>query len=297
MVPTKTVGLAVLLFILLVGYTCCYTINEGQQGLILRLGQLKIDSKTKKPIVNGPGLHFKWPFINQVRIFDSRLQTLDIKSSQLVTIDQKSVIVDYYIKWRISDLPLYFMRTGGSPKQAQNLLEPQLNDGLRAEFGRRTITDVVSAERTNIMDMLQAQANKTGEGLGIRVVDVRIKGIEFPEAVRPAIFDQMRAAREKVASEHRARGKSLAETIRAKADANATVILAKAKADAAKLRGEGDAEAARISAESYSQDPSFYSFYRSLSAYKAIFTSKQDVLVLQPDSQFFRYFNDKQAKP
>ncbi|MFU8797899.1 MAG: protease modulator HflC, partial [Gammaproteobacteria bacterium] len=217
MTPVKTLGLAGALLLLLIVYICCYSIEEGRQGLLLKLGQLEIDSKTKKPVVNHPGLHFKLPIINQARTFDTRLQTLDIQSSRIVTVDQKSVIVDYYIKWRIFDLPLYFMRTGGQARRAQSLLEPQLNDSLRAEFGRRSITDVVSAERSNIMEKLQAEANKTVQGLGIQVVDVRIKRIDLPEEVSNAIYDQMRAAREKVATEHRAKGRALAEAIRAKA--------------------------------------------------------------------------------
>lgn len=286
----KAFGLAILFLILMIGYSCLYIVREGQQGLLLRFGKLVIDSKTGKPSIQGPGLHFKLPIIYQTRIFDTRLQTLDIKSSRIVTVDQKSVLVDYYVKWRISDLPLYFVRTGGFSRQAQILLEPQLNDGLRAEFGRRTINEVVSDARTNIMETLQAQANKTVQGLGIKVIDVRIKRIDLPEEVSNAIYDQMRAAREKVAAEHRAQGKAMAETIRAKADATASVIVATAKADAATIRGDGDAEAAKLFADTYSKDPDFFAFYRSLLAYKTVFNSKQDILVLKPDTKFFKYF-------
>lgn len=289
--------ISVAIVILLVLSSTLYTVREGQQALKLRLGELVLNHDGK-PAVNGPGLHFKIPLLNQVELFDTRLQTLDIGATdgsntppRIVTLEKKNVIVDYFVKWRIKDLALFYTRTSGSYVKAQNLLAQQLNDGLRAEFGRRTITEVVSDDRTNVMDRLRTQANLTSQGLGVEVVDVRIKRIDLPEEVSSAIFDQMRAEREQVAAEHRSQGKADAEAIRAQADANATVTVATAKADAARIRGEGDQEAAKIYADAYNKNADFYAFYRSLQAYRNTFTNKQDIIVLRPDSEFFKYFN------
>lgn len=282
----------VLILVLILGYSSVYVVTEGQQALVLWLGKISLDSKTKLPAIKQPGIHFKVPFFNEVKIFDTRLQTLDIKSSRIVTAEKKDVIVDYYAKWRIQDLALYFTRTGGKEQQTQILLEQQLNDGLRAEFGRRTIKDVISDDRAAIMDTLRNQANSTAKRLGLIVVDVRIKRIDLPPEVSSAIFDRMRAERERVATEHRAQGRARAEAIRANADANATVTVAQAKSDAARIRGEGDATAAQVYADAYNKDPNFYSFYRSLHAYKSIFSTKDDILVIKPDSQFFKYFKN-----
>lgn len=282
-------GLFLLLAII---YSSFYVVNEGSQAILFRLGNIVTNSATGKAYVQGPGLHFKMPIITQVGIFDTRLQTLDIKSSRIVTAEQKDVIVDYYIKWRIYDPALYYTRTGGNPDQANVLLEQQLNDGLRAQFGRRTIGEVVSDDRATIMDTLSQQANANAERLGISVIDVRIKRIDLPSEVSSAVFERMRAERERVAMEHRATGKANAEAIRANADAQVTVSIANATAQAATLRGQGDALAARVYADAYNKDLGFFAFQRSLQAYKNIFAKDQNSLfVLRPDGDFFRYFN------
>jgi modulator of FtsH protease HflC len=226
-----------------------------------------------------------------------RLQTLDIKSSRIVTAEQKDVIVDYYVKWRISDPVLYYTRASGSAQHANLLLEQQLNDGLRAQFGRRTISEVVSDDRTTIMDALSQQANVNAQKLGIQVIDVRIKRIDLPTEVSTAVFERMRAERERVAMEHRSTGKASAEAIRANADANVTVMIAMAKEQAANLRAQADAQAAKVYTDAYSQNPDFYAFYRSLLAYKKVFNNRENnILVLRPDSQFFKYFNADASK-
>lgn len=289
---TNTILSIILLLLLITAYTSLYTVNEGEQALLLRLGKIVTNSKGA-PRTFGPGLHWKTPFITEVKIFDTRLQTLDIKSSRIVTAEQKDVIVDYFVKWRISDPGLYYTRTGGNAEQANVLLEQQLNDGLRAEFGKRSISEVVSDDRTTIMDALSQQANSNAQRLGIQVVDVRIKRIDLPTEVSTAVFERMRAERERVAMEHRSTGKANAEAIRANADANVTIAIATAKEAAAKMRSQGDAQAARISSDAYSQDAGFYAFYRSLLAYKKVFSNQQNnILVLKPDSQFFKYFNE-----
>ena len=287
----------VLFLIVFVSFTTVYTVHEGQHGILLRLGKLALDPQTNKPFVYGPGVHFKLPFINTAQIFDTRMQTLDIKSSRIVTAEKKDVLVDYYAKWRIDDLPLYYTTTSGNEARAQTLLEQKLNDGLRAQFGKRGISEVVSGERSDIMQTLQQQANASAKSLGIKVIDVRIKRIDLPDEVSSAVYDRMRAERERVATEHRAEGKAKAEVIRASADAKVTVILATSRSESKKIRGEGDAQAAKIYADAYNRDADFFAFYRSLLAYQQSFAKHRDMLVLRPDSQFFRYFNDAEGKP
>lgn len=283
-------GIIVVLAIIIL-FSSYYTVDEGHQALLLRLGKLEKNATTGKVEVMQPGLHFKIPFIEHVRDFDSRLQTLDIKSSRIVTEEKKYVIVDYYAKWRISNLAKFFVSTTGNYQQAGSLLQQQLNDALRAQFGQRTIKEVVSQDRINIMANLLKQANSSAHNIGMEVVDVRIKKIDLPETVTNTVYQQMRAERERVATEHRSQGKAAAEAIQAQADANVTITLATAQAEAAKFKAEGDAEAAGLYAKAYMQDASFYAFYRSLLAYQQSFSSKKDILVLKPNSQFFKYFN------
>jgi membrane protease subunit HflC len=283
-------GLAAFILVLVL-FSGTFTVNEGESALLLRLGELTTDSKTDQVRVIGPGLHFKIPFIYQVKIFDTRLQTLDIKSSRMVTREKKDVMVDYYVKWRIQNLPLYFKATGGNAYQVDTLLEQQFNTVLRAEFGKRKISDLVSGERDDVMMILKTQAAKSAASLGIEVVDVRIKGIDLPSNASLSVYRRMRADMEKIANRHRADGQATAEATRAAADAEVTLILAKANSDAAQSRARGQAKAARIYSDVYSQSPEFFAFYESLYAYKNTFKNKDDILVLSPDNQFFMYFN------
>ncbi len=298
MMLTKNTILFAIFIALALIYSTIYIVSQGEQAILLRLGSIEMNKETGKASIAGPGIHFKLPLITQARIFDTRLQTLDIKSSRIVTAEQKDVIVDYFVKWRINDLALFYTRIGGNPDQANVILEQQLNDGLRAQFGRRTIGEVVSDDRASIMDTLSQQANDTAKRLGISVVDVRIKRIDLPSEVSSAVFERMRAERERVATEHRATGKANAEAIRANADAQATITIATATAQAAQLRSQGDAQAAIIYGEAYSKDVGFFTFLRSLQAYKAIFGKDQNnILVLKPDNQFFKYFNNEGSQP
>ena len=287
------VSLGVLGFFLLVLLTSSmFTIEQGSEGIVLRLGRLVHDSQTGKTKILHPGLHMKMPFIESVRFLDIRLQTVDIKSSRIVTKEKKDVIVDYYVKWRIHNLARYFKSTGGNELKAQTLLEQQLNTSLRAEFGRRTISDLVSSVRDNVMETLRAKAEQQASQLGIHVVDVRIKGIELPENTSNAIYQRMRADMQKIANRHRADGTAHAEAIQAAADAEVTVQLARAQSEGKVLRAKGDAEASKIYAEAFSKNKDFFILYRSLQAYKASFSSKQDWLVLDESSAFFDYFKN-----
>lgn len=287
----KTFGLIILLVIIILAFSSFYTVNQGYSALLLRLGKIVDQPNTEMPYIAAPGLHFKLPFLNQVRDFDMRLQTLTEQSSRIMTAEQKYVLVDYYVKWRIKNLSLYYTRTGGFPERADTLLKQQINDALRAAFGQRTITEVISDERASIMDLLQQRANQSAENLGISIVDVRIKSIDLPQEVSQSVFARMSTRREQVAAEHRADGKAAAEAIRADADAKATVMIATAKEKAAQVRATGQAKAAEIYAKAYEKNPGFYAFYRSLEAYQQVFNNKNDVLVVRPDSAFFKYFN------
>lgn len=279
-----------LFFILLLAATSMFIVTEGHHAIVLRLGRIVLDKKTEDAKLFGPGLHVKIPFIETARIFDTRLQTLDIKSSRIVTKEKKDVIVDYYVKWRIDNLALYFKSTGGNQFKAETLLEQQINTSLRAQFGKRTIADLVSSDRGDVMEVLRQGAEKQAAQLGIHVVDVRIKGIELPASTSNAIYQRMRADMQKIANAHRADGSAAAEAIQAQSDARVTVILAKAKSDGQQTRAEGQARAAAIYAKAYDQHKDFFAFYRSLKAYQASFNNKQDILVLDPSSAFFDYF-------
>lgn len=285
----KFIGIIAIAVIILASMSL-YTVRADEKAMIQRLGALKGASDGSSYIAE-PGLHVKWPVIEHVLIFSTKLQNLDIKSSPIVTVEKKRVIADYFVKWRIRNVPQFYKTTGGSIQNTDQLLEQQLNDALRAEFGRRTINEVVSDDRASIMQALNQKANEGAQKLGIDVIDVRIKGIDLPPEVSGSVFARMRAEREKVATELRAKGHAEGEAIRAKADAQATVIVATARKEANDIRAEGDSRAAKIYADAYTQDESFYSLYRSLEAYRRTFSNSKDIIVVTPQSQFFDYFN------
>lgn len=284
--------LALIVIVLLWG--SLFVVNEGQAALVARLGKLETNAAGQAKIF-GPGLHVKIPVISSVLLFNARLQTLDVESSRIVTSEKKDVIVDYYVKWRIVDLAKFYNATGGDPMRAELLLQQQINNSLRAQFGTRTISDVVSDNRSTVMQSLQQTAAQSAKPVGIDVIDVRIKAIDLPPEVSTAVFDRMRAERQQAAAQSRANGQSDAEAIRAQADADATVILAKAYQQAADVRAKGDKQAAQIYAEAYNKDPAFYAFYRSMLAYQAVFNNKQDILVLSPSNSFLKYLNQEKS--
>ena len=290
MKPIKAMLGVGIFFILLVLFSCVFTITEGHHGILLRLGRLVNDAHTKTIRILSPGLHIKLPFIENVRVFDTRIQTLDIKSSRIVTKEKKDVIVDYYVKWRIEDLAQYFKSTGGNEFKAETLLEQQLNTSLRAQFGKRTISDVISGGRDDVMDVLRDRAEEQASQLGVHVVDVRIKGIELPANTSNAIYQRMRADMQKIANHHRADGQAEAEAIQAAADAKVTILLAQARSEGQIIRAKGQAKAAEIYAKAFGQNKEFFEFYRSLKAYEGSFNNKSDILVMDQSSAFFDYF-------
>ena len=276
------IGILLVVAVVIVSFSI-FTVNERERAILFRLGEIvKTDFE--------PGLHWKTPFVNNVRKFDSRIQTLDAEPERYLTGEKKNLIVDSFVKWRIQDVANYFTATGGDAVRANLRLSQIVKDGLRGEFAKRTINEAVSGERLQIMTLITKQANAEAEAFGIEIVDVRIKRIDFPSEISDSVYRRMRAERERVAKDLRSRGAESAEKIRAEADRQRTVIIADAFRDAEVLRGEGDAVATEIYAVAYGKDIEFYSLYRSLNAYKRVFASKNDILVIEPDSEFFKYF-------
>ena len=283
--------------VILLVYASTYTVVEGHRTIVLKLGEIVKNPKTNQADVMQPGLHFKTPFITNARDFNVMLQTMTVDSQRILTAEQKSVMVSYFVKWRIEDLPLFYTRTGGFNVRAEQLLQQKINGTLRAAFGKRSIADVVSSDRMNLMTLLQEQAEKSAANLGIQVVDVRIVGIDLPQTVQESVFKRMRTEREQVATQHRAQGEAQRQVIMATADRQVVVDLATAKAKSQQVRAMGDAVAGKIYSKAYSKNPKFYAFYRSLDAYRNVFNNRDTVMVLRPQGQFFKYFNpDKKAK-
>ncbi len=261
-----------------------YTVNETQTAIKLRLGEIV-------SVEYDPGLKFKMPFVNNIVKFDNRIQTLDAPAERFLTGEKKNVIVDSYVKWRIVDAEKFYTSTGGSIAKANSNLTQIIKTGLKSEFSKRTIVDVVSGERAEIMENIAKLAKSDVGEFGISVIDVRIKRIDLSQEVSNSVYRRMQAERERVAKDFRSKGAEEAEIIRAAADRERTIILANAYRDSEKIRGEGDATSANNYAKAYSQNSSFYSFYRSLESYNKSFNNQNDILVLNPNTEFFRHFN------
>jgi membrane protease subunit HflC len=273
-------GLIALAFLV---YVFTFTVSQWEMAIKLRLGEIvQTDYE--------PGLHFKIPGLNTVITFDRRIQTLDTRPQRFLTLEKKDVIVDSYAKWRISNAAQFYRSTGGNPARAGQLLSDRINTSLRDEFGKRTIQEVVAEERQEIMAALTKGIDTRADDLGVEVVDVRVKKIDLPPEVSESVYSRMRAERERTARDLRAKGGEAAERIQADADRQRTVILADAYKKSEELRGLGDAKASETYASAYSQDDQFFAFYRSLNAYRKAFGEGGDMMVLQPDSEFLRFF-------
>lgn len=267
-----------------------YVVNERERAVLLKFGEVVATDIR-------PGLHFKIPIVNDVRRFESRLITLDSSPQRYLTAEKKALIVDSFVKWQVADAGKYYTATGGDEFSANSLLASRVDNGLRNKFGERTVYEVVSGER----DALMAEITEELDGialneLGIHVLDVRVKGIDLPPEVSNAVYTRMSTEREREARDHRSRGRELAEGIEADADRQKTVIEANAYREAEQIRGEGDAIAAEVYANAFNQDQEFYAFYRSISAYKSSFAGKEDLLVIDPESDFFRYLKNPTGK-
>jgi membrane protease subunit HflC len=270
----------------LILYASTFTVQQWETAIKLRLGEIVRSGYE-------PGLHFKVPVLNNIMRFDARIQTLDARPQRFLTIEKKDVIVDSYTKWRINDAAQFFRSTGGDSARAERLLSERINTALRDEFGKRTIQEVVTEDRIELMKALTKVSDTQAGELGVEVLDVRVKKIDLPPEVSESVYNRMRAERERVARDLRAKGAEAAERIRADADRQRTVIIADAYKEAEETRGEGDGRAAEIYATAYQQNPAFYAFYRSLDAYRRTFDGQGNTLVLSPDSEFFRFFNSQ----
>ncbi len=282
------IAIAVLV-LAIIGSASLFTVSETEKAILFKWGKIeRFDYE--------PGLHFKIPFVNNVLKFDDRIQTFDAKPEDYLTEEKKIVVVDSFIQWRIEDVKAFYVSMRGDMDIAQERIGTIVKEGLRNEFGRRNMHEVISGERHIIMDDINKSANKDVKPFGIRIVDVRIKRIEFPPKVSDKIFRRMETERTRIAKELRAQGNESAAKIKAEADRQVTIIKADAFKEAEQTRGKGDAKAADIYATAYGQNKEFFTFYRSLNAYKNTFSSTSDILVIEPDSDFFNYFKNSQGK-
>lgn len=280
------IGLLVVLVIL---SASMFTVDQRQNALVFQLGEV-VSVKTR------PGLYWKLPLVQNVRFFDTRILTLDATDPErFITSEKKNVLVDSFIKWRVIDARQFYVSVGGDEARAQIRLNQTVNDGLRAEFGKRTISEVVSGRRDEIMNIIRAKADSDARMIGVQVVDVRIKRVDLPETVSENVYRRMEAERKQVANELRSTGAAEAEKIRADADKQKDVIVAEAYRDAQRVKGEGDAKASAEYAAAFGRNPEFYAFYRSMQAYRESFKNKSDVMVLDPSADFFKYMKNPRA--
>jgi membrane protease subunit HflC len=280
------VALAVIIALIVVFSMSAFTVDQRQRAIVFQLGEIK-------EIITEPGLRFKWPLIQNVRYVDSRILTLDTPDTErFITSEKKNVLVDSFVKWRINDVHQYYISVQADEARAQTRISQTINSALREEFGKRTVHDVVSGERDQIIEVVRKKVEEDVSRIGVQIVDVRLKRIELPGEVSESVYRRMEAERKSVASELRSQGFSEAEKIRAEADRDREVIIAEAYRAAQRIKGEGDAKASAIYAKAFGDNPEFYAFYRSMEAYRSSLKSKSDVLVLEPTSEFFKYFRN-----
>ena len=286
---SKTIlGIVVILILGALGSSAVYIVDEREKAIVFQFGEI-VSSSEKA------GLYFKVPVINNVSFFDARVQTMDAEPQLFLTKEKKNLVVDSFVKWRVLNAQDFYTKLGGLAANARNRLAQRVNDALRREFGKRSVQQVISGDRVEIMDLVRKNIDSEISSLGIEVVDVRLKRVDLDPDISERVYQRMEAERSRVAKDLRARGAEVAEQIRADADRQRAVILANANREAEQIRGEGDAQATAIYANAYQRDREFYRLYRSLNAYRATFDSADNLLVIEPNSEFFQYF--KQAKP
>ena len=275
--------LAIVLALIILASMSLFTVDQRERAVVFRLGEIT-------EVIEQPGLHVKWPLIQNVRFFDRRILTLDTPDAErFITSEKKNVLVGSFLMWRITNVRQYYVSVRGDEILAQTRLQQRVNAALREEFGKRTVHDVVSGERDTIMKVVREKVDEDAKEIGVAIVDVRLKRVELPQEVSESVYRRMAAERQAVAAELRSQGFSEAERIRAEADREREVIVAEAYRDAQRAKGEGDARATAVYARAFSENPEFYAFYRSLEAYRSSFRSRNDVLVLEPTSDFFKY--------
>ncbi len=279
----------VLLLFVAIASMSLFTVDQRQYAIVFQLGQVK-------EVIDQPGLNFKFPMIQNVRYFEKRILTMDTpEPERFITSEKKNVLVDHFVKWRIVDPRLYYESVAGDEARARTRLTQTVNAGLREEFGKRTVHDVVSGARDQIMEDMRVKADQDARKIGAQIIDVRLKRVDLPSEVSESVYRRMEAERKRVANELRSQGAAEAERIRADADRQREVIIAEAYRSAQKTKGEGDAKATAIYGEAYGQNPDFYAFYRSLEAYRASFAGKEDLMVVDPSSEFFRFMKGPQG--
>jgi membrane protease subunit HflC len=282
--------LGAVLVLLVLTSVSVFTVDQRENAIVFQLGEVK-------EVIKEPGLHLKWPLIQNVRAYDTRILTLDTPDTErFITSEKKNVLVDSFVKWRIADVKQYYITVGGDEARAQTRLSQSVNSVLREEFGKRTVLDVVSGEREKLMQVVREKADEDAKKIGVQIVDVRLKRVELPQEVSESVYRRMEAERKSVASELRSQGFSEAEKIRAEADREREVIIAESYKEAQRVKGEGDAKSSAIYAQAFGQNPEFYDFYRSLEAYRSSFKNKQDVMVIEPNSDFFKYLKNPSGK-
>ena len=281
---------AVLIALLLVASSAMFSVDQRQNAIVFQLGEVK-------EVIVKPGLNFKWPLIQNVRLFDMRILAYDdAEPLRFLTQGNKPVLVDSFIRWRIVDVRLYFVSVQGNEVEATRRLRQTISGALRDEFGGRTVHDVVSGEREAVMDRVREKADQDLRRIGVEIVDVRLKRVDLPQEVSESVYRRMEAERKRIANELRSTGSAEAERIRADADRQREVILANAYRDAQKTKGEGDARAAATYAKAFSENAEFYAFYRSMEAYRSTFRGRNDLMVLDPSADFFRYLKEPSGK-
>jgi len=285
----KNIAIIVIAFIAFILATATYTVDERETAIKFRFKEI-VQTDIK------PGLHFKVPFMNTVEKFSTLILTLDAQPDRFLTGEKKYVQVDFFVKWKIDNVSTFYRATRGDIARAQNRLESIMKDGLRNEFSTRTIQEAITGERGEIMTALRNKAEDSAKELGIKIVDARVSQIDFPESVSESVYERMRSERQRVAQDFRSRGKAEGEKIRAIADREAIIIEANAYRDAEKIRGEGDAKSAEIYASAYQKDEEFYAFYRSLGAYRKSMGKGGDIMVIEPDAEFFKYFKGQSGQ-
>jgi membrane protease subunit HflC len=282
--------LVVLALVALIASSALFTVDQRQNAMVVQFGQVK-------EVVTKAGLHFKWPLIEKVIHFDMRILTFDdAEPLRFITSEKKPLLVDSFVKWRIVDVRQYFVSVQGDEVRAATRIKQTISDGLQSEFGRRTVHDVVSGQRDEIMAEVRTKADVDLKRIGVEIIDVRLKRVDLPQEVSDSVFGRMQAERKRIANEQRSTGAAEGERVRADADRQREIILAEAYRDAQRVKGEGDAKSSAIYANAFSANPEFYAFYRSMEAYRSTFRGKNDLLLLEPTSDFFRYLRDPQGR-
>ncbi|MCP4413969.1 MAG: protease modulator HflC [Gammaproteobacteria bacterium] len=295
MSPKQTFSILIIMILLLVGLNSIFIVKQWEAGILLRFGKVHRIVDTGKADVREPGIHFKYPFIDKIAYVDTRIQTMDSLPQEVMTNEKKALLVDTYVKWVVEDYAQFYLRTQNDFNRAESLLERIVNTDLRAEVGLNSVNQTISGERAQMMVNIRDNSNKSAPEFGIRIVDVRVKQVNYPTEISGTVYERMRSERRRVATAFRSNGRKEAEVIEAGADRKATVIKADAEREAKVLIGQADAEAAKIYASAYEKNSEFFSFVRSLQAYEKSFNNNQDIMVMKPDSDFFKFMKESKG--